>query len=113
LSSGRTYFSEAVAGTDEEMTAQSPITYLDRLKAKVLIVHGEDDRRVPFSQAKELRAAMQEKKLPYEWLSKPGEGHGFAQMANVEAFYTTLLDFLDRNIGDAGKVAEQAQPAKP
>jgi dipeptidyl aminopeptidase/acylaminoacyl peptidase len=102
--SGKEYFSEAIAGTDEEMAAQSPITYLDRLKANVLIVHGEEDFRAPYSQAKLLKKALEAKHLRYEWLVKAGEGHGFWKRQNVEAFNSTLLDFLDRNIGAAATV---------
>ncbi|WP_293387118.1 S9 family peptidase [Nevskia sp.] len=95
----RRYFTDAIAGGPEEMAAGSPITYLDQLKAPVLIVHGEADRRAPFTQATALCSAMKKRNLPFEWLAKPGEGHGFIEQKNKVEFYTTLLSFLDRHIG--------------
>lgn len=109
--SNRRYFADAVAGSPEEMAAGSPITYLDRLKAPVLIVHGEADRRTPFTQAKALRSAMQKRNLPFEWLAKPGEGHGFIEPKNRVEFYTTLLDFLDRHIGAKAAAVAASAPA--
>lgn len=117
--SGRRYIEDAIAGSAEEMVAASPIHYLDRLKAPVLIVHGEADRRTPFSQAKALRSEMKSRNLPFEWLAKPGEGHGFIEPKNIAEFYTTMLGFLDRQIGasavlaaDAAAPAAVAEPAR-
>lgn len=110
-STGKSYFKYAIAGTDEEMKAQSPITYLDRLKASMLIVHGELDTRAPFSQAKALRSAMKAGNHPFEWMTRDGEYHGFFQEANVQAFDETLLAFLGKNIGQpAGATATSGAP---
>lgn len=100
---GQAYIREYIADSEDELVRQSPLTYIDRLKAPVLIVHGEQDKRVPFSQAKLLRAALEKRKHPYEWLSKPTEGHGFYRQKSREEFYGKMLEFLDRNIGEARK----------
>lgn len=110
---GRDYLVEAIGGTESEQIAQSPITYLDKLKAPVLIVHGEDDQRTPFSQAKLLREAMDQRKLPYEWLTKKGEGHGFWRTANVTEFYRTMLAFLDKNLGHDAPAASEIEATAP
>lgn len=96
---GRKYFVEAIAGTDEELVANSPITHLDKLKVPMLIVHGEEDERTPLSQATRLRKALEAGNHPYQWLVRPDEGHGFWQVENVTLFYDRLLAFLDQNIG--------------
>ena len=103
---GRRFMNEFI-GDDKRLKAASPLTYIDRLKAAVMIVHGEEDKRAPFSQAKALRGALDERHYPYEWLVKPDEGHGFYEEANLMELYTRLLAFLDRNIGT------QADAAKP
>lgn len=102
---GREYFSDAIAGSEAEMVARSPVTYVDKLKAPMLIVHGEEDPRAPLSQAKALRKALEAGNHPFEWMIKPEEGHGFWRPENILAFDNALLDFLDRNIGAAA--AEQ------
>jgi len=46
-----------------------------------------------------MRAALDAAHKPYQWLSKPGEGHGFYDEKNNIEFYNTLQSFLDKNIG--------------
>lgn len=95
----KNYVPEFVGRNDEELAAQSPINYIDKLKAPVFIVHGEEDTRVPFSQAKMLRAALDKSGKPYEWLSEPREWHGFYLEKHRVEFYEKLLAFLDKYIG--------------
>jgi dipeptidyl aminopeptidase/acylaminoacyl peptidase len=106
--SGRNYFDEYVAGTPERRSQASPSSQIDKLKAAVMIVHGEQDNRVPISQAKELRQALDQRHHPYEWLVKSGEGHGFYLVDNQVEFYGRMLDFLDKNIGVQADAAGDA-----
>lgn len=71
-------------------------TYVERLKAPVLIIHGEEDLRVPFSQAMALRKALKKADHPYEWLAVEGEGPGFFKPENRTLLLTGLVAFLDR-----------------
>lgn len=48
--SGRNYIDEFVGATEASLRAASPSSYIDRLKAPVFIVHGEEDERVPFNR---------------------------------------------------------------
>jgi dipeptidyl aminopeptidase/acylaminoacyl peptidase len=95
---GRSYLTRAL-GDEAAMKEHSPITYIDKLKAPVLIAHGTSDERVPFSQAKLLRKALDRHGKKYEWLEFSGEEHGFYDDKNHEAFLTKVLEFLDRHIG--------------
>ncbi len=96
---GRNYISDFVGSDADALAKASPINYLDRLKAAVMIIHGEEDERAPFSQAKLLRDALDKRKYPYEWLVRPGEAHGFILPKNRLALYEQLIAFLDKNIG--------------
>ncbi len=78
---------------------QSPVTHVGKIKAALLIAHGTHDKRVPFSQAKRLRSALDQAKKPYEWVEYAGEEHGFFKTENEIDFYTKLLAFLDKHIG--------------
>ncbi|MDB5973996.1 MAG: Prolyl oligopeptidase family protein [Nevskia sp.] len=98
-SRGRTFLDEFVGTGTDRLKAASPLTYIDHLRAAVMIVHGEEDERVPVNQAKALRRALDARHYPYEWLVKSGEGHGFYEEKNREEFYRKMLAFLDRNIG--------------
>lgn len=107
---GRMYLLD-VLGDEKAMAEQSPITYIERLKAPVLIAHGTDDKRVPFSQAKILRKALEKHDKKYEWVEYDGEEHGFYKEANAEDFLKKSIDFLDKHIGPnaAPKAAAAAQ----
>jgi len=96
---GLDYVKEAICDTPASCKAGSPITYLDRLKADVMIIHGKDDQRVPFAHAEVLRDELDKRDIDYEWLVKAKEGHGFVNVDNREELYKKLLAFFDRNIG--------------
>ncbi|TQV73908.1 S9 family peptidase [Aliikangiella marina] len=90
---------EKVYGSDERLLKdESPITYINNLKIPVFIVHGGKDRRVTPEQAHILRAALEERNMPFEWMFKDNEGHGFADEKNLEEFYARSLEFLNKNL---------------
>jgi dienelactone hydrolase len=87
-------------GEDEsEWAKQSPITHIERLKIPVMLAHGTADRLAPFSQAKQLRSALEKHGKAYEWVEYTGEEHGFYKEANRIDFLEKLAAFLDRHIG--------------
>lgn len=97
--SGRSYLNMVIGRNDADLDANSPDKLADRIDVPVLLVHGEDDMRAPFAQAKAMRAALDAAHKPYEWLSKPGEGHGFYDEKNTVEFYKLLQSFLEKHIG--------------
>lgn len=96
--STRNYVDEFIGGDIDSLRAASPSTFIDYLKAPVFIAHGEQDERVPFTQAKALRKALFSRDRPYEWLPIAGEGHGFVVPENRTLFLTRLIAFLDRTL---------------
>ena len=97
--SGRSYLNMVIGKDDADLDANSPDKLADKIDVPVLLVHGEDDIRAPFAQAKAMRAALDTAHKPYEWLSKPGEGHGFYSEKNTIEFYKLLQAFLEKYIG--------------
>jgi dipeptidyl aminopeptidase/acylaminoacyl peptidase len=97
--SGRSYLNTVIGKDDADLDANSPTRLADKIDVPVLLIHGEDDKRAPFAQAKAMRAALDAAHKPYEWLSKPGEGHGFYDEKNNIEFYNRLQAFLEKNIG--------------
>lgn len=97
--SGRSYLTSVIGKNDADLDANSPDKLADKIDVPVLLIHGEDDRRAPFAQAKAMRAALQAAHKPYEWMSKPGEGHGFYDEKNRVDFYNALQAFLEKHIG--------------
>src|SRR5690348_3997919 len=105
---GRKYL-ERVLGTDDAVLAQhSPIDQLDRLKAKVMLIVGGEDGRVPAIQGQNMRSALRKRGMPCEWLYEPKETHGFYKEENVTELYTRVDAFLRANIGPG--VADSSSP---
>jgi dipeptidyl aminopeptidase/acylaminoacyl peptidase len=99
-STGGRKFLERVIGTDDAALMQhSPIGQLDRLKAKVMLVVGGEDDRVPAIQGQNMRSALGKRGIPCEWLYKPKEAHGFYKESNVTELLTRVDAFLQANIG--------------
>jgi dipeptidyl aminopeptidase/acylaminoacyl peptidase len=65
----------------------------------VFLAHGEIDERTPYAQAVAMRDALTRAGRAPEWMSVPGEAHGFYKDENNVAFYKRLEAFLARNIG--------------
>lgn len=103
--SGRSYLNSVIGKSDADLAANSPDKLADKIDVPVLLIHGEDDQRAPFAQAKAMRAALDAAHKPYEWISKPGEGHGFYSEKNNIEFYNALQGFLDKHIGPKTDVA--------
>ncbi|UGB37286.1 alpha/beta hydrolase family protein [Frateuria soli] len=97
--SGRSYLTTVIGKDDAALDANSPDKLADRIDVPVLLIHGEDDERAPFAQAKAMRAALEAAHKPYEWMSKPHEEHGFFSEKNNVELYNTLQAFLEKYIG--------------
>lgn len=95
---GRKYFAEAI-GDEGAAKSISPLYQLDKFNVPVLIAHGEDDPRVPYENAKVLRDALEKAGKPYEWLSKPKEGHGFYTEPDRADMYRHMQAFLAKYLG--------------
>lgn len=82
-----------------ELARRSPINQLDALKARVMLVVGGQDERVPSIQGVSLHEALLKREVAHVWLGKPGEMHGFYDEGNINELYTKMLEFIDSNIG--------------
>lgn len=73
----------------------------------MLILHGEQDTRAPFSQAQGFRRAMRTHDLPGEFVSYPGEGHTISEIAYCVDMLERVSRWCDTYIGP-GVVEEKA-----
>lgn len=96
---GQQYLEKVLGKDPAQLNAQSPIHNLDKLKAPVLLIHGEEDKRVPLIQAQRLREQLDKRQHPYQWLVKENEGHGFYKPENNVERWRLMLAFFDKYIG--------------
>ncbi|RQW00346.1 S9 family peptidase, partial [bacterium] len=57
----------------------SPLTYADKIRDPLLIIHSENDMRCPMEQAEQLYAALKIRKRKVEFLRFPEESHGLSR----------------------------------
>ena len=74
------------------------MAWLDGWRSPVLLIHGDDDRNVSFSQTVTLAEALRERKVEVEQLVFPDEIHGFLRNASWLAAYQATADFFDRKL---------------
>lgn len=93
------YLDQALGDDPEVLAARSPTTLASRIAARVLLVHGTEDRRAPPVHAQRMRAALERSGNAPEWMLLKGHGHGFATNRARREVYEHILEFLDANIG--------------
>jgi len=79
----------------EEYARWSPSTYAKEFKTPTLVIHGEQDFRVPYDQGMALFTALQLQKVPSKLLVFPDEGHWVLRPQNSMLWYKTFIDWID------------------
>ena len=97
--SGLAYLRHVVGDDAEDLAARSPVQQASRIAARVLLMHGGQDRRAPPVHAHRMRDALQGSGNDPEWLFMSGQGHGFFGNAARLEVYERVLGFLEENIG--------------
>jgi dipeptidyl aminopeptidase/acylaminoacyl peptidase len=73
----------------------------DRIKTPLLVVHGENDPRVPVYEARQILKAVAESGVVVDSLIFPDEGHGTAKRENTITEYRKQVEFLNRFLKSA------------
>jgi dipeptidyl aminopeptidase/acylaminoacyl peptidase len=96
-------FADSLYGTDpEQRRRQSPLTYADRIRTPLLIIHSEHDWRCPIEQAQRLYVALKKRDAEVEMLLFPGEGHELSRSgvpSHRVARFEAILDWFGRHLG--------------
>jgi dipeptidyl aminopeptidase/acylaminoacyl peptidase len=79
----------------------SPMSSIDGWRSPVLLIHGDDDRNVPFSESVGLIEALRRRDVQVEQLVFPDEVHGFLLHRNWLAAFEAAVDFFDRTLFNA------------
>ncbi|MEZ5402242.1 MAG: prolyl oligopeptidase family serine peptidase [Bryobacteraceae bacterium] len=92
------YDPEKQADFAKKAFASSPMASVGTWKAPVLLIHGDDDRNVPFNESIVLAEALRKQGVSYEELVFPDEVHGFLLHSHWLAAFRAAGDFLDRRV---------------
>ncbi len=74
----------------------SPMASVDTWKSPVLLIHGDDDRNVPFGESVRLVEALRDRKVHVEQIVYPDELHDFMKQSHWLESYRAMADFFAR-----------------
>ncbi|GAA1538499.1 S9 family peptidase [Kribbella lupini] len=80
------------------LESASPLSRVDAIEAPLFVIHGANDPRVPLSEAEQIVAALEKRKVPCELLVYGDEGHGLAKRANKLDAYPKAFAFLREHL---------------
>ena len=84
----------------EALLKLSPITYVDRVRDPVLILHGATDPRVPVGEAIQFHERVRANDVAAELILFPEEGHGMRKRPNRVLAMGHVLEFFRKHLTD-------------
>ena len=82
----------------------SPDAYISTWTSPVLLIHGDDDRNVPFTQTVDLVQRLRAQHVGFEEMIFPDEIHGFLMWKTWIKAYGATADFFDRTLKQRQKI---------
>jgi dipeptidyl aminopeptidase/acylaminoacyl peptidase len=82
----------------EALVKMSPTTYIDRLKAPLLIIQGVNDPRVPVGEALQMFRALESRNVPAGLILFADEGHGAAKRSNIVLTIGHTIAFFEKHL---------------
>jgi dipeptidyl aminopeptidase/acylaminoacyl peptidase len=76
----------------------NPVNDVARWRTPMLVVHSEQDFRIPYSQGIAAFTALQRRGIESRFLEFPDENHWVLKPANSVLWYHTVLDWLDKHL---------------
>lgn len=95
---GNNFMAHVIGEDKARLRDMSAIFHMDKIKAPMLIIHGEEDERTPFKGAVEFVKALEGKgkDFTYQWYEK--EGHGNVKLENRMDEWKRIQDFLTESM---------------
>ena len=78
----------------------SPLNNVDKIRVPMFVVQGNNDPRVPVSEAEQMVGALRDQGSPVWYMNALNEGHGFRKKENRDLFSEATVLFLERYLLD-------------
>ncbi len=89
---------------DPEMRAHlekiSPLNNVEKIAVPMLVVQGENDPRVPVTEAEQIVEALREKGETVWYMNALNEGHGYRRKENRDVYQQAVVLFFRRHLLD-------------
>lgn len=92
------YEPEQQQGEAKVAYESSPMASMKSWKSPVLLVHGDDDRNVPFIESVMITEALRKQGVEFEQVVYPDEVHGFLRHENWLRTFHAASDFFERRL---------------
>jgi dipeptidyl aminopeptidase/acylaminoacyl peptidase len=76
-----------------------PLSNVEKIKSALLVAHGRNDPRVPFTEAEQIARSVHAKGRPVWTVYADNEGHGFAKKANRDYLAAVVVLFFREALG--------------
>lgn len=87
--------------TPERIAAYSPANFASGIKAPILLIHGEEDKRVPIQQAELMAENLEKAGKSVEFVRLKETGHSLWKEESRVKALSEVLAFLDRHLATA------------
>lgn len=85
----------------------SPLNQVDRIEIPMLVVQGQNDPRVPVTEAEQIVAALRKQGMPVWYMNALNEGHGYRKKENRDIYQQATMIFLrEFLVGENGSPSE-------
>lgn len=89
-------FGGSYAEASETYEKWNPVNHVDKWQTPMLVIAGEKDFRVPYTQGLQSFTALQERGIPSQLLVFPDENHWVLGAKNSLQWHNTVFAWLDR-----------------
>ncbi len=89
-------FGGSYADAREEYERWNPVNHIDKWQTPMLVIAGENDFRVPYTQGLQSFTALQERGVPSQLLVFPDENHWVLGARNSLQWHETVFAWLNR-----------------
>jgi len=87
---------------DPEMRAHlqaiSPLNNVEKIKVPMFVIQGQNDPRVPVTEAEQIVAALRDQGSPVWYMNALNEGHGFRRKENRDLYSEAVVLFFENHL---------------
>ncbi len=76
----------------------SPLNNVEKIRIPMLVAQGNNDPRVPVSEAEQIVTALRAHEVPVWYFNALNEGHGFRKKENQDLFSEVVMLFLREHL---------------
>ena len=97
------YGDEREPAMRKHLQSISPLTHVDKIKIPMLVVQGENDPRVPVTEAVQVVEALRAQGQPVWYMNALNEGHGYRKKENRDVYQQASIMFLQEYLVGEGQ----------